>query len=221
MSHPSHSAVGVWVSLAAAGVFLSPCEPARADIQIKDLQKNNTINVLECTATIEKPCNVELKFQIVNTGFDSDGEPDLTKYTIDDVYDNIYDTKSKGDLRNDILKRGSATNNCDGVIKVDEACTVTAMFKIVDNDINDVRQADKDAAEPDAVWYATLNVDYTAGNAKDKTLIITPHLIGILDDPAPAPEPSVWALMVVGLGAVGGAARRARSPRCFPKVSPT
>jgi hypothetical protein len=57
---------------------------------------------------------------------------------------------------------------------------------------------------------SSLNQDFTDEAWGVDNLLITDNLVA---GPGGVPEPSAWALLIIGFGAVGGALRRGRKVR--------
>jgi hypothetical protein len=206
MTRATHHALKASVAAVALSIAALQPHPALARLQIKDLQKGKTINVLECT----DQCTVDLKFQLVSTGFDALGRPDFQLYTVTAI--NEFVSFKKGDRAFDILSAGTATQDCVKLILPGAPCDVTATFKINDNDVDDDEQSDAAATTPDAIWTGHLDVSYRISGDDLGHSVFGQHNVGILDDDAGAgaPEPSVWASLVLGFGLVGAGFRRRR-----------
>jgi len=203
---------GAFVLMAAVAALLSPARDAHATVQIKDLQDGVTVDKPECIESSGTSCTVDLKFRIVNTGFTVGGRPDKTMYMVTSVVEAAGKANKFGDYSNDILAKDTVTQNCVGPILKGMPCDVTATFEVADNDVADKSQTDNEAKTPDAIWDAYIFVDVATPKMKNLETVMLFHPVGILDDDTPqAPEPSTWALMIMGFAGVGAGVRRRRA----------
>jgi hypothetical protein len=190
---------GRWALAAAMALAALGAGAARAGLEVKDLQEDQTFNVAEC----EFPyCPVVLKFKILNNGRD-DATYSLVRYG------GFLQSKS-GDTDNDVVDESVElfTPDCSANITLTSNCVVTLDLLVKDLNPSDDQQSDAQAAVPDSGFLWGVKVDEYLRNG----VSISPgpsnaHLVSVLDD---VPEPAAWLLMGSGLAVAGGLLRRAR-----------
>lgn len=151
---------------------------------------------------------------------ESTGVP-ATQYVEDFVMrsygDYVLDVKTSGGFTQKFT--GSAvinnTNPVTGLVDPNYAGEVSflgagvlpAGVWVLNDNTRDVQIVD--ANTPGATWHANQYAGYAFMLRADGTrVLISPEEAGWSDYTSPAPEPSTYAMMIVGLGLVGGMARR-------------
>jgi hypothetical protein len=173
--------------------------PARAE----QVEVNNPLMTVSKDADM-----VELVYTVINTGVASN-----MPVTIGDPTEFIkpFFDGPTNDTKNHVLTIGPIDSMC-GTLAVKASCTVDAFFGVLDGDpFNKVNPAQN------GVWLAVLSVPWTTsdgllsgtgfglGGVKISVTLTGAAIAGI-------PEPSTWAMLLVGFGGVGFMAWRRSVP---------
>jgi hypothetical protein len=178
-----------------AGLVLAPgAALAARQIDVSD-GTPNPLRVQECL-----DCSVTVDFTLTNTGVPDEKE---AGYMF-----NPEVLPLRGDTANDVARFNSIVSGfkgaCGAFLQPAKSCIVRVKLDIRDADPRDVDVPKDD----EGVW--DLKADVFWGIPDGATGDTTAHGTVIVTD-QPVPEPGAWLLMITGLAAVGGAARRGRS----------
>jgi hypothetical protein len=195
-----------WALIAVAtAVASAPGGRALAARQI-DIRapEQRSIRVQECLN-----CSGTVTFTVTNTGVPDDLP---ASYTIVPLLAQVVGT----DTENDVVQWGgvvapAAAGDCDAAsLPAASSCALTIRLNIRDADPSDVDHPPDDFGR----WTAgfRLNWEITRPNGSKASGRPFSGSIRIDVTDQPVPEPGAWALLLLGLGAAGAAARLRRGP---------
>ena len=183
----------------AIAAFL--CVLAMAPARAEQVEVNNPLMTVSKDADM-----VELVYTVINTGVASNMPVTIGNPT---EFINPFFDGPTNDTKNHVLTIGPIDSMC-ATLAVKASCTVDAFFDVLDGDpFNKVHPAQ------DGVWLAVLSVPWTTsdgllsgagfglGGVKISVTLTGAAIAGI-------PEPSTWAMLLVGF--VGSGSWRGSEP---------
>lgn len=149
---------------------------------------------------------VPLEFQLQNTG-----TPVFKTIDIFSIVQVVTPDDATTDITREVLTKG-VVDPCflaDGTVttslKVSERCTLTSTYISLDAD-----PFDRNKVVDSAKWLGGISVTYSFEGETAFHSEVSGGRIIIKDDPIP--EPSTWAMMLAGFGALGAVLRYSRRP---------
>jgi PEP-CTERM motif len=148
--------------------------------------------------TVSKNADIaEVVFEVINTGVPIKLSVDIGQISEFAAPANIG---GPNDTTNHVLSPNSVETTC-GTLVVKQSCSVTALYDVLNGD-----PFDKVKPAHDGIWVASISVPWTSsdGASSGSAFSFTPVVISVSLVGANAiPEPSTWAMILLGFGGLG------------------